>query len=312
MAGYQLVNRGSGVFLLEINNYIELEGTNSAESQRIFHGRGQAFPGFEGINIDWYPPVILISLYCVDYEPYLDELVDWIMKVIPGCQSVMLQHRFRKGCPFELFRGRHFSEHVAVEHDLLFKIELGRNQNSGLFLDMRNGRDWVREHSYNKKVLNLFSYTCAFSVAALAGGANQVVNFDSSKGALEKGRVNHRLNKQNTEQVIFERVDIFKSFSRIKKHGPYDLLICDPPSYQKGSVNIKRDYKKIIARLPLFMKKGSLILLCLNSPELGDDFLTELVAEHCPRCQFVGNIMPPSIFKEAIVGHGLKVHIYQY
>jgi len=52
MAGYQLVNRGSGVFLLEINNYIELEGTNSAESQRIFHGRGQAFPGFEGINID--------------------------------------------------------------------------------------------------------------------------------------------------------------------------------------------------------------------------------------------------------------------
>jgi 23S rRNA (cytosine1962-C5)-methyltransferase len=223
-----------------------------------------------------------------------------------------LQYRSRKGCSFELLRGNSLSKLVAVEHGLLFQIELGRHQNSGLFLDMRNGRDWVRNNALNKKVLNLFAYTCAFSVAALAGGADQVVNFDTSKVALAKGRENHRLNQQNTQQVIFEGVDIFKSFSRIKKHGPYDLLICDPPSYQKGSVDIKRDYKKIVSRIPLFMKKNSLILLCLNSPELGDDFLTELVSVQCPACQFVMKINPPAIFKDAIAGRGLKVHIYRF
>ncbi|MBT4031898.1 MAG: methyltransferase [Methylococcales bacterium] len=304
--------RRNSVLWVDLINFIELRKLKSGESQRLFHGRGQVFPGFEGINIDWYPPVLLISLYDSGYDQWLEKVVDWLMKEIPECQSVLLQYRSRKGCSFELLRGNSLSKLVAVEHGLLFQIELGRHQNSGLFLDMRNGRDWVRNNALNKKVLNLFAYTCAFSVAALAGGADQVVNFDTSKVALAKGRENHRLNQQNTQQVIFEGVDIFKSFSRIKKHGPYDLLICDPPSYQKGSVDIKRDYKKIVSRIPLFMKKNSLILLCLNSPELGDDFLTELVSVQCPACQFVMKINPPAIFKDAIAGRGLKVHIYRF
>ena len=304
--------RRNSVLWVDLINFIELRELKSGESQRLFHGRGQVFPGFEGINIDWYPPVLLISLYDSSYDQWLEKVVGWLMKEIPECQSVLLQYRFRKGCSFELLRGNSLSKLVAEEHGLLFQIELGRHQNSGLFLDMRNGRDWVRKNSLNKKVLNLFAYTCAFSVAALAGGADQVVNFDTSKAALAKGRENHRLNQQNTQQVIFEGVDIFKSFSRIKKHGPYDLLICDPPSYQKDSVDIKRDYKKIVSRIPLFMKKNSLILLCLNSPELGDDFLTELVAVQCPACQFVTKINPPAIFKDAIAGRGLKVHIYRF
>jgi 23S rRNA (cytosine1962-C5)-methyltransferase len=304
--------RRNSVLWVDLINFIELRKLKSGESQRLFHGRGQVFPGFEGINIDWYPPVLLISLYDSGYDQWLEKVVDWLMKEIPECQSVLLQYRSRKGCSFELLRGNSLSKLVAAEHGLLFQIELGRHQNSGLFLDMRNGRDWVRNNALNKKVLNLFAYTCAFSVAALAGGADQVVNFDTSKAALAKGRENHRLNQQNTQQVIFEGVDIFKSFSRIKKHGPYDLLICDPPSYQKGSVDIKRDYKKIVSRIPLFMKKNSLILLCLNSPELGDDFLTELVSVQCPACQFVMKINPPAIFKDAIAGRGLKVHIYRF
>jgi len=302
----------NSVLWVDLINFIELRKLKSGESQRLFHGRGQVFPGFEGINIDWYPPVLLISLYDSGYDQWLEKVVDWLMKEIPECQSVLLQYRSRKACSFELLRGNSLSKLVTVEHGLLFQIELGRHQNSGLFLDMRNGRDWVRKNALNKKVLNLFAYTCAFSVAALAGGADQVVNFDTSKAALAKGRENHRLNQQNTQQVIFEGVDIFKSFSRIKKHGPYDLLICDPPSYQKGSVDIKRDYKKIVSRIPLFMKKNSLILLCLNSPELGDDFLTELVSVQCPACQFVTKINPPAIFKDAIAGRGLKVHIYRF
>ena len=59
---------------------------------------------------------------------------------------------------------------------------------------MKNGRQFVRENAKNKSVLNLFSYTCAFSIAASLGGASKISNIDMSKGALSIGRVNHHLN----------------------------------------------------------------------------------------------------------------------
>tara|TARA_B110000503_G_scaffold56880_1_gene91053 strand:+ start:723 stop:1196 length:474 start_codon:yes stop_codon:yes gene_type:complete len=60
-----------------------------------------------------------------------------------------------------------------------------------------------------------------------------------AKASLGKGRDNHKLNGQNLQGVKFEGVDIFKSYGRLRKYGPYDILVCDPPSFQKGSVNIE-------------------------------------------------------------------------
>jgi 23S rRNA (cytosine1962-C5)-methyltransferase len=198
---------------------------------------------------------------------------------------------------------------------LKFHIEFGKAQNSGLFLDMANGRKWLRENSQGKNILNLFAYTCAFSVAATAGGANKVVNIDLSKASLSKGRENHQLNKlakKEGKQVVFEGVDIFKSNSRIKKHGPYDILVCDPPSFQKGSVNIERDYAKIIRRIPQWMNAGAKLMLCLNSPDLDEDFLKAEVARECPACQFEQKVANPDVFKEAHQGKGLKVLVFNY
>ena len=88
---------------------------------------------------------------------------------------------------------------------------------------MRLGRQWVQERSQGKRVLNLFAYTCGFSVAAKAGGANQVVNVDMAKGALSRGRDNHRLNEHDMSDVTFMGYDIFRSWGKITKYGPYDL-----------------------------------------------------------------------------------------
>ena len=133
-----------------------------------------------------------------------------------------------------------------------------------------------------------------------------------SKAALSRGRDNHRLNQQDTGRVGFQGVDIFKSFSRLKKHGPYDLLISDPPAFQKGSVDIRRDYKKIIRRLLELMNPGGQVLLCLNSPELSESFLHELVETECPRCRFEQAIPPPAVYREADAGRGLKVLLFNF
>ncbi len=293
-------------------NFTQYTTSQLLESRRLFHGRGHAYQGLEHVCIDWLPPVALITLYQEESQQWLDELAEQLQANLASCKSVQVQYRCRDKAPFQLLRGEDIQHVTALEHGLKYQLKLGHSQNYGIFLDMRNGRQWVIDNSEDKNVLNLFAYTCPFSVAAIAGGAKQVVNVDISKAPLAKGRDNHRLNKHDLSKVKFEGVDIFKSYGRLKKHGPYDLLISDPPSFQKGSVDIKRDYPKIIRRLPQLMNDGGLVMLCLNSPDLSADFILQMVSEECPNCYYLETITPPEVYKEAMPGKGLKVLIFKY
>jgi len=285
------------------------------DCQRLFHGRGHAYENLSHVNVDWLSPVILITLYQAVDEVWLLTQAQALQSLNSECRSVQVQRRYEKFAPTQVLLGEAVDNTVVTENGLSYNIELGKAQNSGLFLDMANGRSWVCQNSTDKNVLNLFAYTCAFSVAAIAGGASKVVNIDLSKSSLSKGRENHQLNKlskKEGKQIVFEGVDIFKSNSRIKKYGKYDLLICDPPSFQKGSVNIERDYAKIIRRIPQRMNPGAQLLLCLNSPDLDEQFLKNEVARECPDCVFEQRITNPDVFKESHLGKGLKVLIFSY
>lgn len=283
-----------------------------SECQRLFHGRGHYYKDLEHINVDWLSPVVFITLYQSCDEEWLLQQAQALFELIPECRSVQVQCRYEKMAPTKVLIGEEISQTTVIENQQSYHIGFGKVQNTGLFLDMKNGRSWLKEHAENKAVLNLFSYTCAFSVAAIAGGANKTVNIDVSKSSLSKGRENHRLNQQDLSKVVFEGVDIFKSNSRIRKHGPYDVIISDPPTLQFGSVNIIRDYAKIMRKIPQWLKPGGKIMLCLNSPDLTEKFIEDEMAQHCPECQFEEQIMPPEVFKEAHEGKGLKTLIYRY
>lgn len=282
------------------------------DAQRLFHGRGQVYEGFEFIAIDWLSPVVLITLFKEVDKAELHALAVKLSSVISGARSIQVQYRYLQNGPIEVVMGEEFTQINVIENDLKYQLTLGRARNTGLFLDMKNGRQWVLDNAKGARVLNLFSYTCAFSVAAIAGGAQTVFNIDMSKASLSMGRENHRLNGHDTQNVKFDALDIFKSFGRIKRSGPYDLLICDPPSFQKGSVDIKRDYKKIIRRIPEFMNPNALLMLCLNSTELDAEFLKQTVLNECADCHFVTELLPPAIFNNLIKEKSLKVLIYRY
>jgi 23S rRNA (cytosine1962-C5)-methyltransferase len=288
---------------------------NLIDAQRLFHGRGHAYPELHHVNVDWLSPVVLITLYQAVDVQWLNDQALQLKQKVKGCLSVLVQYRYQKLAPTELLLGEPIAKTVVSELGLNYHIEFGQAQNTGLFLDMAIGRAWLKQNAQDKSVLNLFAYTCAFSVNAIAGGATKAVNIDLSKASLSKGRDNHQLNnlaKKQGKQVIFEGVDIFKSNSRIKKYGPYDILVCDPPSFQKGSVNIGRDYAKIIRRIPQWMNPGAKLMLCLNSPDLDDEFLKAEVARECPNCHFEKRLANPTVFKEAYPGKGLKVLIFTY
>lgn len=227
-----------------------------------------------------------------------------------GAQSMLVQHRSQSGSPIEVIWGELAARPVIQEHDLHYQLVLGRNQNHGLFLDMRLGRQWVREQAAQQRVLNLFAYTCGFSVAALAGGADKVVNLDMARGMLSRGRENHQLNQQDLRKVTFLGHDVFRSWGRLRTLGPYELIIIDPPSFQKGSFAATTDYHKILRRLPQLLARGAKVLACVNAPALGSQFLIDSMAEHAPSLRFVKRLANPAEFSDIDAQAGLKALVF--
>ena len=159
-------------------------------------------------------------------------------------------------------------------------------------------------------MLNLFAYTCAFSVVAAEAGAEKVVNVDMAKGALNTGRLNHQLNNIDSRSISCLSHDIFKSWGKIRKYGPYDIVIIDPPNFQAGSFNVRKDYQKIVRKLPGLLAPQAQVIACLNSPDLGFDFLRELFKG---AGGFVERkvIAPPQSFSESDANRGLKTLLFE-
>lgn len=260
------------------------------EFTRLFHGRGGCFEGWEFLTVDAIDTVLSIAYYDETDELREQQLHELFLELFNtgSYEAVVLQRRYLPKAPSEILFGSLREKFYAVENGISYKLNLLNNQNSGFFADMKIGREFVRDNAKGKRVLNLFSYTCSFSVVAFKGGADSVVNVDMSKSVLEAGRLNHRLNDVEVKSATrYMPYNILKSFSRITKAGPYDLIIIDPPSFQKGSFAATKDYQKIIRRLGELASQECTVLSCLNSPSLDSQFIVDLFKEEAPDFRFI-------------------------
>lgn len=260
----------------------------TADARRLFHGRGGCYDGLQWCTVDAFAPALLVTLFSPPPARALMDIRAYIARVLPSgmFNRLAVQHRYLPGAPYQWVQGDSMAESFAQRGENRFHLRYNR-QNLGFFLDMEPGRRWLEERAIGASVLNLFSYTCAFSVVAQAAGARKVVNVDMSKAALTMGRENHRINGLATDRIKFMPLDVLKSWSRIRRDGPYDIVIIDPPTFQKGSFIAERDYSKVIRRLPELMSTKGDVLACLNAPELGEQFILDLFAEHAVHCSFV-------------------------
>jgi len=284
------------------------------EFKRIFHGRGGLYEGWKHLTVDSIDTVLSVALYREEEneEELLLMLKEFINSTCHG--TVVLQKRYLKGTPSEVIVGSELADDLfVVENGMKIKLNLLSNKNSGYFPDMKNGRVFVKENSKDKSVLNLFSYTCAFGIAASIGGAIKVSNIDMSKGALSTGRANYHLNEIDTKEkgISFRPYNILKSFSYIKKKGPYDLIIIDPPTFQKGSFEATKDYRKLIMKLPQLASKDCTLLACLNSPDLDVEFITALIKELAPSFKFVERLQNVPEFASADEDRSLKNLVFK-
>lgn len=288
------------------------------DAQRVFHGRGGLHPGCEHWVLDVFPPVWVLT----SFQPAADSELETV-----GAALAARWQQLAPGEPLHwVYQCRHAGRtetlqmagsvpepHVVAEQGARFRVHVLKGQNHGLFLDMAAGRRWVRQHLMARpglKVLNLFAYTCAFSVVARQAGARLVVNVDMSQGAMAIGQQNHQLNGI-TEGASFLAHDIFKTWGKIGRSGPYGLVIVDPPSYQKGSFVATKDYARLIRRLPDLLAPDGHALLCLNAPELGVDFLKAQMQSLAPELVFVERVANPPVFDDVSPDRSLKVLVYK-
>ena len=282
------------------------------QCRRLLHGRGGFFPDYESVVIDWFSPVVVIRLYADIPESTLGQLKTFFTNDA-RVTGLLIQHRGRgRETRHEVVFGEVPELLIANESSLQYEIRPMQFQNSGLFLDMRNGRDWVRLHSKDKKVLNLFSFTCAFSVASIAGGAHHVVNVDMSKRGLSIGRANHQLNGHDLSKVSFMPYDMLKSWGRIKRPGPYDMIIIDPPSFQPGSFVAENDYRKVLRRLPELALPNAQVLACHNDPAHNQTFVRDLMAQECAQFSFVELLPAQEDFPDLDPEGGVKAMVFQH
>ena len=282
------------------------------DARRVFHGRGQLYPGYGHVCLDWYRPTLLITAYApIDN---IEALVASIIAVDSGSQidSILLQKRFEKEIPTETLLGDVPSKLIVSENGLKFEIHLGAQQNTGLFLDMAPLRDWILHNSKSRKVLNLFAYTCSFSVAAMAGEATSVTNVDMSKTSMGWGMQNHKINDQDSRCVHQVPYNIFTSWGRIKQLGRYDLIIIDPPARQRHSFNAEKNYGAVIKRLHQLCNEDAEIVASLNSPFLDQQFLLDKFAQHAPAAVFQETMPAAPEFKDKYPERALKIARFKY
>lgn len=286
--------------------------TLTNEYTRLFHGRGNTYSAYRYLTIDSVDKVLFSVLFEMDNEE--ETIIATLREFYVNAgkwEALVIQQRYLPSAPSSVIAGALPQETYAIENTLKYHVNFKSTQNIGFFPDMKRGREFVRDHAKGKKVLNLFSYTCSFSVVAMEAGAHSVVNVDMNKNVLTIGRENHRLNALETKNVEFMPYNILKSWSRIRKSGPYDLIIIDPPSFQKGSFAATSDYEKIIRRLHEFAAQECIVLSALNAPELKSDFIKTLFRENAPEFEYIERLENLESFPEIEEERSLKNLVFK-
>jgi 23S rRNA (cytosine1962-C5)-methyltransferase len=191
------------------------------------------------------------------------------LKVHPKQSNTLVDPRTPDLAPALPVRGEAAPDPLVIrEGGLAFRVRLGDGLKTGLFLDQRENRRRIRDLARDKRVLNLFAYTCAFTVAAAAGGARSSTSIDASKGVLDWGQENLEENGLMSAAHRLIADDALVWLKHAAKRGErYDLVIVDPPSFattKTSRFSAADDFSDLAARALAVLAPGGSMLACTN------------------------------------------------
>lgn len=237
---------------------------------RLIFGEADQLPG---IVVDLYADHAIL----VSYSKSLGQLIPWVAQAVAEVAQVAgVTRRSREEGQVQLapLWGRAAPDELIVEEfGMRLLAELRRGQKTGLFFDHRDNRHYLRSVTSGARVLNLFSYTGGFSVAAALGGARSVRSVDISRPAIEASQRNFELN--GVQDVLHEAVtaDVFDEIERLSsQNAHFDVVVCDPPSFAKNRAQLKaaeKAYRKLMSRALSLVEEGGLFCAASCTSQVG-------------------------------------------
>jgi len=254
---------------------------------RVCHADADGLPG---LIVDRYSEVFVFQIHTAGMEKLKDKVIEAIKKEFKPSAIVErsdVEARKQEGLKVlepHLHHGKLKGPVEFMEYGIPFYVDVMKGQKTGFFLDQRDTRIKVGQLSKNRKVLNLFGYTGAFSVHAAIGSAAEVATVDVSGEALEMAKQNLKLNgfdPDDSSQFQFMEADVMALFrNKAFKDGHYDLIICDPPAFAKSADSVRsalEAYSALAKRCLWMLKEGGILVTSSCSGRVTmDDFKNTL------------------------------------
>lgn len=238
---------------------------------RVFNGEGD---GIGGLTIDYFDGYYMVSwysegIYSLKHHVYgvLDKLVNYKAiyekKRFDTKGQYIEQDDFVRGIPGDF-------PIIVKENGMSFAVDLNDGAMTGIFLDQRDVRKALRDkYSDGKHVLNTFSYTGAFSVAAALGGARETTSVDLAKRSLPKTIEQFSVNGIDYEAQNIQVMDVFDYFRYAKRHElKFDVVVLDPPSFarsKKYTFSTAKDYPALLEDAIAITEKNGIIIASTNN-----------------------------------------------
>ena len=211
--------------------------------------------GIPGLVADRYGDWIVCQFTTAGAERWKAALVDALMRYSP-CRGVYersdVDVRTREGLPpaTGVLAGEPPPERIAIsENGCHYQVDVRAGHKTGFYLDQRDNREWIKRYANGGDVLNAFSYTGGFGIAAVAAGAASVTHVDLSSDALELAKANTALNTCHVEQSAFVQGNVFEVLRKFRDAGrSFDVIVLDPPKFAEGKGSLMkaaRGYKDI-------------------------------------------------------------------
>ncbi|MGG5368796.1 class I SAM-dependent rRNA methyltransferase [Enterococcus sp. AZ196] len=239
---------------------------------RIFNGEGD---GFGGVTVDYYADYLVISWYNETIYHFKNMIVDSLLKVFPNAKGLVEKIRFKSDLTESRWLAGEKPQEplIVLENGVSYAVYLDEGYMTGIFLDQKEVRGRLTEGlAAGQKVLNMFSYTGAFSVAAAYGGALETTSVDLAQRSLPKTQEQFEVNGLSLEQqkiIVMDTFDYFRYAAR--KNLRYNLIILDPPSFarnKKKTFSVAKDYGRLIEDSVDILSDEGMIIASTNAANL--------------------------------------------
>jgi 23S rRNA (cytosine1962-C5)-methyltransferase len=259
-----------------------LDGKGYESAWRLFNGFTEGHPE---VAIDLYGQTLVIFQYHTgpDGADLVNRAAEHLLKRLPWIQAVIVKTREaqseqeRRG----VFVFGHEATRKIREHGAWYALDLTLNLDASLYLDTRELRAWAIERLAGKRVLNTFAYTGSLGVAAMAGGARQVIQLDLSRRFLDLARKSYALNGFAVNQADFIAGDFWTEISRLKRAKElFDCVLVDPPFFSqtgRGRVDLVTQFQRVINKVRPLVGHGGALVAINNALFLsGQEYLRQL------------------------------------